>query len=94
MQVAHKTTNIEYLFVFLAYIMHKFMAPNKTSDKEKKMFIALTATTNSVAEGRIAEYQFQILGTKKCQTPNPIVATLPIVIKIRGINISIFAPDR
>ena len=59
-----------------------FAAPSKTSNKEKKMLIALTAITSSVAVLSIYEYQFQMSGTKKCQIPNPIEIILAKVASI------------
>jgi hypothetical protein len=56
--------------------------PSKTSNNEKKMFIARTAMTSSVAALSKYEYQFQILGTKKCHIPKPIEIMLPKVVSI------------
>jgi len=53
--------------------------PSKTSNREKNMLMALTARMSSVAVGSIYEYQFQMAGTKKCQSPNPIEIALPAV---------------
>ena len=56
--------------------------PSKTSNKEKNIFIARTAKISSVAVLSKYEYQFQMLGTKKCQSPKPIEIILPIVTSI------------
>ena len=56
--------------------------PSKTSNNEKKMFIARTAMTSSVAALSKYEYQFQLPGTKKCQSPKPIEIILPMVTSI------------
>jgi hypothetical protein len=56
--------------------------PSKTSNNEKKMFIARTAMTSSVASLSKYKYQFQILGTKKCHIPKPIEIMLPKVVSI------------
>jgi hypothetical protein len=59
-----------------------FTMPNNTSDKEKNALIARTATINSVALASIYEYHFHALGTKKCHTPKPMEALLPIITNI------------
>jgi hypothetical protein len=56
--------------------------PSKISNNEKKMFIALTALTSSVAALSKYEYQFQIPGTKKCHIPKLIEIMLPKVVSI------------
>lgn len=56
--------------------------PSKTSNNEKNIFIARTAKISSVAVLSKYEYQFQMLGTKKCQSPKPIEIILPIVTSI------------
>jgi hypothetical protein len=65
--------------------------PNNTSDNEKKKFIALTAMTSSVAVLSMYEYQFQIAGTKKCQTPNPIETMLPKPVSMVTVNFISFS---
>lgn len=64
------------------------MSPNSTRDSEKKPLTARTAKTNSVADTSMYEYQSHILGTKKCQMPNPIDAALPSVIRTLVSNVS------
>ena len=59
-----------------------FATPSNISNNEKMKLIALIAITSSVASGTIYEYQFQMLGTKKCQSPKPIEIILPIVTSI------------
>jgi len=56
--------------------------PSKTSNKEKNIFIARTAIISSVAVLSKYEYQFQMLGTKKCHIPKPIEIILPKVTSI------------
>jgi NAD/NADP transhydrogenase alpha subunit len=56
--------------------------PSKTSNNEKKILIARTAITSSVAVLSIYEYQFQMTGTKKCHIPKPIEIMLPKVVSI------------
>jgi hypothetical protein len=56
--------------------------PSKTSNNEKKMLIARTAITSSVAVLSIYEYHFQIPGTKKCHIPKPIEMMLPKVVSV------------
>ena len=58
------------------------MTPNNTNAREKKTLIARTATTNSAALGSMNEYQFQALGTKKCQMPKPMDDKLPMITNI------------
>jgi hypothetical protein len=84
---------IEYLFDLFPYINSKFTIPNNTKDKEKNAFIALTATTNSVALISMYEYHFHALGTKKCHIPKTIEALLPIVTKILASRFKITPPD-
>ena len=82
MDVAPKTTINEYLFELFPNINNRFIDPNRTRVREKKVFIAFTAIINSVARSSMWEYHFHILGTKKCQIPKPIEAALPVAINI------------
>ncbi|HCA80105.1 MAG TPA: hypothetical protein DEP53_10265 [Bacteroidetes bacterium] len=74
---------IENLFDSLLQMRMIFIKPISTNDNEKKMLIACIARTSSVAFGSMYELQRQILGTKKCQIPNPIVIALATVVRIR-----------
>ena len=58
-----------------------FIKPISTKDSENKMLIACIARTSSVAFESMYECQCQIVGTKKCQIPNPIVTMLAIVVR-------------
>jgi hypothetical protein len=81
--LTEKTMRIENLFDSLLQMRTIFIKPISTNDNEKKRLIACIARTSSVAFGSMYELQRQILGTKKCQTPNPIVTMLAIVVRIR-----------
>jgi hypothetical protein len=59
-----------------------FTIPNNTRDNEKNTLIARTPNTNSAALASIYEYQFQAVGTKKCQIPKPIEAVMPMATRI------------
>ena len=74
---------IENLFDSLLQMRMIFIKPISTKDSENKMLIACIARTSSVAFGSMYELQRQILGTKKCQTPNAIVILLATVVRIR-----------
>ena len=74
---------IENLFDSLLQMRMIFIKPISTKDSENKMLIACIARTSSVAFGSMYELQRQILGTKKCQIPNPIVTMLAIAVRIR-----------
>ena len=67
-----------------------FTIPNNTKHKEKNTFIFRTAMISSVASVLIYEYQFQIIGTKKCHNPKPIVMALPAVIRILPSKYNVF----
>jgi len=56
--------------------------PCKTSNKEKKIFIARIAITSADAALSIYEYQFQMPGTKKYHIQKPIEIMLPKVVSI------------
>ena len=56
--------------------------PSKTSNNEKKMLIARTAITSSVAFLSIYEYQLQMPGIKKCHIPKPIEIMLAKVVSV------------
>ena len=75
-------TIVENLSIGFLNTNNMLAIPIKISNSEKKMFIALTAMTSSVAALSKYEYQFQIHGTKKCQIPNPIETILPKVVSI------------
>jgi hypothetical protein len=66
--------------------------PNNTKDKEKNALIARTAATNSVALASIYEYHFQAVGTKKCHTPKPMEAVLPVITNILTSKFIITSP--
>jgi hypothetical protein len=93
----HKTedidsaTNIENLSLCFLKTNSRLVIPNNASDNEKKKFIALTAITSSVAVLSMYEYQFQILGTKKCQMPKPIETILPKVVSMVTVNFIFFS---
>jgi hypothetical protein len=70
-----------------------FTTPNNTKHKEKNTFIFRTAIISSVALGSMYEYQFQILGTKKCHNPKQIVIILPAVVRIL-LSIYIIYPPK
>jgi hypothetical protein len=75
--------SIENLVDSLLQTRMIFITPISTNDREKKMLIACIARTSSAAFESMYEYQCQIVGTKKCQIPNPIVTMLAIVVRIR-----------
>lgn len=79
MHVATSMMTIEYLLDLVPYMNNMSTAPNNIKDREKNTLIALTAIISSVALTSIYEYQFHNLGTKKCQTPNPIDRLLPTI---------------
>jgi len=75
-----RITMVENLSADRLKTISRLAIPSKTSSNEKNMFIARTARTSSVAAMSMYEYQFQIPGTKKCHTPNPMEMRLPIVV--------------
>lgn len=75
-------TAVENLSGIFLNTVNILAIPSKTSNSEKNRLMALTARTSSVAVGSIYEYQFQMAGTKKCQSPNPIEITLPAVTRV------------
>ncbi len=98
-RVSHKTfvtksmIIIEKRFAWFPLIKIMFTAPNSTKHKEKNTFMFRTAIISSVASGLMYEYQFHILGTKKCHNPKQIVIILPAVVRIL-ISINIIYPPK
>ena len=75
-------TTVENLSGIFLNTIKILAIPSKTSNSEKNKLMALTARTSSVAVGSIYEYQFQMAGTKKCHSPNPIEIILPVVTRV------------